>query len=128
MAQAKQQASLGQRWAEARATKTVVFWSCVASIVLTMVVGFSWGGWVMGSTAQKMAETTGEEAVVGRLTPMCVVKVNQDPKKADKIKELKEISAWQQADYVKKQGWATMPGEQEPESRIAEACAKLITK
>ena len=42
--------SVGQRWSEAQPTKTVA-WCCVASAVLTMIVGFSWGGWVTGGTA-----------------------------------------------------------------------------
>jgi hypothetical protein len=28
--------------------------------------------------------------------------------------------------HVKKQGWATMPGEKEPESRVADECAELL--
>jgi dienelactone hydrolase len=123
----QRKATLGERWSDVRATKTVVFWSCVASVVLTMIVGFSWGGWVTGSTALKMAEAKGEDAVVDRLAPFCVARVNADPKKAEKIKELKDVSAWERGDYVKKQGWATMPGEKEPDSKIADACAKLIT-
>jgi len=27
---------------------------------------------------------------------------------------------------VQKQGWATMPGEKEPDRNVAEACAKLL--
>jgi hypothetical protein len=42
------------------------------------------------------------------------------------LKQLKEISSWEQGDYVKKQGWATMPGEKEPEGRVADECAKLL--
>lgn len=36
------------------------------------------------------------------------------------------VDAWEQGDYVKKQGWATMPGEKEPESCVADECAKLL--
>ena len=35
--------SLGQRWSDAQPTKTVLFWSCVASMVLTMIVGLQLG-------------------------------------------------------------------------------------
>ena len=126
MEQGQRKASLGQRWSEARPTKAVVVWSCVASAIVTMIVGFSWGGWVTGSAAQTMAETKVDAAVVSRLAPMCVVQVNRDPMKDQKITELKAVSPWEQGDYVKKQGWATMLGEKEPEGRIADACAKLI--
>lgn len=50
-------ASFGQRWAKARPTKTIVFCSWIAAVVLTMIVGFNWGGWVLGGTAQNMARS-----------------------------------------------------------------------
>jgi hypothetical protein len=122
----QQKVSFGQSWREVRPTKTLVFWSWVASVVLTMIIGFAWGGWVTGGTAQKMAEKTTEEAVVKRLAPICVAQFKQDPAKDQKFKELKETDDWSRGDYVKKQGWATMPGEEEPDSKVAAACAKLL--
>lgn len=126
MEQNKKRESFGQRWDQARPTKTVVFWSLVATIILTMIVGFNWGGWVTGGTAQKMAETMAKNAVVQRLTPMCVDQFNQDPGKEQKLTELKDISIYKRSGYVEKQGWATMSGEAEPDSQVATACAKLL--
>ena len=126
MEQSPRKLSLARRWSDARPTKTVVFWSCVATMVVTMIFGFTWGGWVTGGTAVKMAAVSGDDAVAKRLAPMCVVRFNADPKKDGKLKELREVSTWEQTDYVKKQGWATMPGEQEPGSRVAEECGKLL--
>jgi hypothetical protein len=43
--------------------------------VATLVIGFSWGGWVTGGTASRMAsaaETTGQMSV---LVPLCVTQV-----------------------------------------------------
>ena len=120
------QQSLGQRWSVARPTKTAVFWSCIASIVLTMIVGFTWGGWVTGGTAVKMADAIGEDAVVRRLAPLCVVQFKQDARKDQKLKGLKETGTWEQAGYVEKQGWATMPGEPKPDSKVAGECVKLL--
>jgi len=114
------------RWREARPTKTLVFWTCVASAVLTMIIGFSWGGWVTGGTVRTTAEITALDAVVKRLAPICVVQSGSDPAKARKLIALKEESSWQRGEYVGKQGWATMPGEQEPDGKVAEACAKLL--
>jgi hypothetical protein len=122
----KQNLSFGQKWSAARPTKTVVFWSCVASAVVTMIVGFSWGGWVTGSTARSMAAVNGEDAVVKRLAPICVVRFTQDPGKDLKLKEVQATDTWQRGDYVKKQGWATMPGEQEPDGKVADECVKLL--
>lgn len=118
--------SLGQRWSATRPTKASAFWFGVAAVIATMIVGFTWGGWVTGSTARRMAEASGEEAVLKRVAPICVVRFKDDPKRVEKLKQLKEISSWEQGDYVKKQGWATMPGEKEPEGRVADECAKLL--
>ena len=126
MEQDKKKKSFGQWWEVARPTKTVVFWSWLASIILTMIIGFAWGGWVTGGTAQKMAEVMAEDAVVQRLAPICVAQFNQDPEKDQKLKELQEAKTYQRDDYVKDQGWATMPNEEEPDSRVADECAKLL--
>ena len=75
----EQKASYRQRWDKARASKKVVFWAILGAIVLTMIVGFNWGGWVTGGTAQAMGETMADDAVVQRLAPICVFQFNQDP-------------------------------------------------
>ena len=118
--------SFGQRWREAQMKKTGVFWSLVAVVVVTMIIGFAWGGWVTGGTAEKIAEEMAEDAVVLRLAPICVFQFNQDPEKDQKLKELKETSNWKRGDFVEEQGWATMPGEEKPDNKVADACANLL--
>jgi hypothetical protein len=120
-------ASLGQRWNDARPTKAIVFWACVASVIATLIVGFSWGGWMTGGTARAVAETSGTDAVVKRLGPICVAQFNGDPEKDRKLAEMAELSAWQRGDYVQRQGWATMPGEPQGDRQVATECARLIT-
>ena len=93
--------------------------------MVTMIIGFTWGGLVTGSTARNMAAVMAEDAVVRRLAPICVVQLKKDPGKDQKLKELKGISTWKRGDYVKKQGWATMPTGEEPDSKVADECAKL---
>jgi hypothetical protein len=114
----------GERWGKVRPTKTVVFWIGLATIILTMIVGFNWGGWVTGGTAQKMTN----EAITQRLSLICVGQYNQDLGKIQKLRELQDTSSYQRDDYVKKQGWATMPGEEKPDNRVADECAKLIVQ
>jgi hypothetical protein len=114
--------SYRQRWEEARATKKVVFGFAVAAVVLTLIVGFNWGGWVTGGSAQAMAK----EAVVQRLAAVCVAQFDQNLGKDQKLTELKDTSTWQRRAYVEKQGWATMPGEEKPNSKVADECAKRL--
>jgi len=115
-----------QRWDKVRPTKKVLFWFCLASVIGALIIGFGWGGWVTGGSARDMAVQSGKDAVVQRLAPICVYKFSQDPEKDQKLTELNEKSAYQRDDYVKEQGWATMPGEEEPDSKVADECAKLL--
>jgi hypothetical protein len=118
--------SFGDRWGNVQVTKSTVFWLCLASVLLTLLVGFNWGGWMRGSAAQRLAEVTGRDAVTERLATICVAQFNLDPARAQKLQELQATSAYQQAEYVTTQGWATMPGEEKPTSRVADACAKQL--
>jgi len=122
----QRKASFKDWWSEARPTKTAVFWSWVGSVVLTMIIGFAWGGWVTGGTARSMAEKMAEDTVVKRLAPMCVVQFKQAPEKDQKLKDLEKTDSWQRTEYVEKQGWATMPGEEKPDSKVAAECARLL--
>ena len=103
-------------------------WGLVVGVIVLLIVIFS-AGWVTTSgSAQNKAEEMAEEAVVARLAPICVVQFLQDPEKDKKLKELKETSSWERDDYVKKQGWATMPGEKEPDSKVADECARRLVE
>ena len=96
--------------------------------VVLAIIGFAWGGWVTGSTAQQMAATTAENAVVARLGPICVEQYNQDPEKDQKLKAMMEKNAWERHGYVADQGWATMVGEKDPTDKVSRKCADLISK
>jgi hypothetical protein len=128
MEQDMHQPSFGDKWQAARPTKTAFFWSCVASAVVTMIIGFTWGGWVRGATAQSIAEARAEDAVATRLAHICVFQARQDPARDQKIKELRNMGVYSRADYVAKQGWAKMPGEQGTDNKVAEDCAELLTE
>jgi hypothetical protein len=119
--------SFNEKLREARPSKKIVVALMVATAALTMIVGFNWGGWVTGGTSQQRVTTGAEDAVALRLAPICVAQFNSDPQQAPKLVELKAIaSSWERPDYVKKQGWATMPGEKTPDNDVAAACTKLL--
>jgi len=40
--------------------------------VATMIIGFNWGGWTLGSTVDKVAKERTDAAVVAALAPICV--------------------------------------------------------
>lgn len=120
--------SIRQMWSQSRPTKTLLVWACVATMVLTIIVGFAWGGWITGGKARYAAEGMASDAVAKRLAPICVVRYKADPDRAQKLKELNEVSSYGKGEYVQKQGWATMPGEVGPDSKVADECAKLLAQ
>lgn len=118
--------SLRQRWAEVQPTKSALFWACLITAVVTMIIGFNWGGWMTGGAAQNMSEKNSAEAVIARLAPICVAQFLQDPGKAEKLEELKTMNSYSRGDYIVKQGWATITGAEDPDRRVAAECAKLL--
>jgi len=99
-----------------------VFWGAIGGAIVIAVIGFKWGGWVTGGTAQIMVG----EAVVDRLALIYVEQFNQDSQKDQKLEELKKTDSWERDTYVKKQGWATMLGEKESNREVADKCAKRL--
>ena len=121
-----QKMTMQRRWDAIQVTKTAAIWSWVAVAAVTMIVGFAWGGWVTGGTAQAMGEKMALDAVVTRLGPMCVTQFQQAPGKEQKLKDLEKVDSWQRSEFIEKQGWATMPGAEKADRNVAEACAKLL--
>ena len=104
-------------------------WGAVGGAAIAMIIGFAWGGWVLGSNSLNMGEEMAQTAVVERLVPICVAQFNQDPQRDTKLKEFGKLtSAWKRDQYVRSQGWATMPFEGDPDIRVADRCAELILK
>jgi alpha/beta superfamily hydrolase len=111
-------------------TQTRTFlWGAAAGAVSLAIVGFSWGGWVTGGTAEKRAGGRADEATLAALTPICVAQFQLSANAPAKLAALKEVKSWEQGDYVGKSGWATMPGSTaEPNRQVATACAEALNK
>jgi len=68
-------------------------------------------------------------AVTAALVPICLAGEKADVTRAKKLGELKAItSSWEQTEFVMKTGWATFPGQQDPNRSVAEACASALLK
>ena len=92
----------------------------------TVVIGFGWGGWTLGSTAKEMAGKSASSAAIAALAPICVDKFQRAAGAEANLAELKKVNSWQQASFVEKGGWATMPGNDAANSSVARACADLL--
>ena len=109
-----------------RETITAAVLGAIGGALVLFIIGFAFGGWVRGGTAQKRADEMAEEAVVDRLAVICVEQFNRDSEKDRKLMELKKEESWKRNDYVTKQGWATMPGEKEVTRGVANKCADML--
>ncbi len=64
--------SIQQRWHDLQPSKTMLVWSCAGSVAVALVVGFTWGGWVTGGTAQDMADSAGDSSRYELASVICV--------------------------------------------------------
>jgi hypothetical protein len=104
-----------------------LFQGAVAGFFATVVIGFTWGGWTLESTAKQMAEKSANSALVTALAPMCADRFRQAKDVDLNMVGLKTVSSWMQDSYIEKGGWATFPGKASPERGVAQACADLLT-
>lgn len=103
-------------------------WGAIIGSVLTMILGFSWMGWVLGGTAERTALERANAAVVVALTPGCVARFMQQPDAAGKLKELQAVDTWRQGEFVETGGWATSGKDKTPHAGLAHACAEQLVK
>ena len=104
-------------------------WGVVLGSVLTMILGFSYGGWTTSGTATRLAKQQADIAVTTALVPLCVAQSKADRAAAQKLGELKAMASfYEQQEFVTKTGWATVPGSESPNRDVAEACASALLK
>ena len=96
-------------------------------VVATVAVGFGWGGWMLGSSAKTLADSAASSAVVAAIAPICVDQFQRSADAAGNLTALKKTDSWQQAAYVEKGGWATMPGSKAADSGVSQACAAILS-
>ena len=99
-------------------------WGAIGGAVAAMILGFVWGGWVTSRTAGEMAATSAQDASVLALTPVCVVKAEQQP---EQLVLLKKESTWNRGSFVTKAGWVANVNEKY-RSAVATACASALVE
>ena len=103
-------------------------WAFVLGSLLTMILGFTWGGWTTSSTVDRLGFERSQAAVTAALVPVCLEKSKADPASAKKLSALKLLgSSFDQRDAVLKDGWATI-GVGEGNRDVADLCAAQLVK
>jgi hypothetical protein len=117
---------LTQRWEKLQATKTQTFWACAMCVVATLVIGFTWGGWVTGGTATEMAATAATEARSQLAANVCVEQFAKGPDAKTQLAALKGSDSWKRDSFIEAGGWATMAGMDKPVEGAANLCAQQL--
>ncbi|EDZ46910.1 hypothetical protein [Leisingera daeponensis] len=94
--------------------------------VFVGVVGFTWGGWVTGGTANDRAMAMSRDDVVASMVPVCLDMARSDPARAATLATIRTASTYQRRDALMAAGWATMPGTDAPDRDIAQACLAAL--
>jgi hypothetical protein len=101
-----------------------------AGAIATIIIGFSWGGWMLASTAKKLATDETRSAIVTIAAPACaehfVNKANDE-----KWAEYQKVDTWRRDTYIKEAGYATVAGlvdDSSTKSAIADACVNALNK
>ena len=95
--------------------------------VAASVIGFSWGGWTLESTAERLASERVTAALVTAYAPVCVERYRASATDVQRA-AFKEESSWSRDGFIEKTGFATPPGSASPNGSVADACAEALTK
>lgn len=115
-------------WGEYRPTKVLWFWSCVGCIVVTLILGFTWGGWTTAGAANEMAATARNDGRAELAAAVCVEQFMQASDAALRLAQLKEESTWQRDGFIEEGGWVTLAGLEEPVDGAADLCAQQLAE
>ncbi len=98
-------------------------------VIGAAVIGFGWAGWQLGSAVDERVETASQAAMVAALAPICADKFERAADANNGlVDELGALSFWERDSHLIKAGWATFPGGAEPNDKVADACANLLSK
>jgi hypothetical protein len=113
-------------WADFRPSKTMWFWSCVACVVATIVIGFAWGGWVTSGTADERVAEAQQAGKAQLAATICVARFTGATDAAVQLAALKDETSWRRSDTISDAGWTTPTGVKEPVKGAAELCAERL--
>ena len=94
-------------------------WGLVVGAVITMIIGFAWGGWTTSGTTKTMTE----EAVLASQAAICVAQFMKAPNHEEKLKEFEKVDSWKRDEFIRKGGWDKMPGQEKADYAVDRACS-----
>jgi hypothetical protein len=59
-------------WADYRPSKALWLWSCIGCVIGTLVIGFTWGGWVTEGATNRMVSRAMDDGRAELAAAVCV--------------------------------------------------------
>jgi hypothetical protein len=101
-----------------------LLYGAIGGAILTMIIGFAWGGWVTGGTAQERID----EAVLPLAAEICANNFKADPNFEKNLAALKKEDNWRRDTYIKEKGkWSIMAGDDTSKPGVADACVEKLS-
>ena len=79
-------------------------WGAAGGAAALAIVGFTWGGWVSGSSAELLGKQKATAAVTAVLAPICLDNFRRGTDASAKLAELKKVNTWELAGFIEKGG------------------------
>lgn len=101
-----------------------LLYGAIGGAILTIIIGFAWGGWVTGGTAQERID----KAVLPLAAEICVSKFKTDSDFEKHLAALKKEESWKRDGYIEEKGkWAVMVGDDASKDGVADACVEKLS-
>lgn len=118
--------SFGRRFETYRGSKTMIFWSCAGCIAATLILGFTWGGWMTASSARKVVAQAGYDARADLAAAICVHRFGASADHVANLAALKGTDTWKRDEYIVKGGWLKLDGQESEISGASALCAQRL--
>ena len=103
-------------------------WGIVIGALVLLIVVFATGWVVTSKSAQKTAFKMAENAVIDRLVIIGLSQFEMDPNREALLNEFKEVAYWKGGEFIATVGWATMPGDNMADMKVADKLAEKLRK
>jgi hypothetical protein len=120
--------AIGERWARYQPSKAHAFWFASGCVALTLIAGFSFGGWETRATVQEQLTHAGTSARRQLASALCVEDFLQAQNAGAGLQRVKDAAWHERDDIVAEGGWATLPGSNLPNYAVAEMCSAKLAQ
>ena len=98
-------------------------WGLIVGAIVTMIIGFSFGGWATSSTVKN----TVNEALASQAGDYCAASFKADLDYKDNLEKLKAANQWSRSDFIGKGGWAKTDSDKVPSYAVEKACVAALS-